>query len=513
MTSEKFTVQNLLMLPVLQNAKLLSGAKGIGNEIYYVDILEVPELSGWVRPNEFLLTTGYSFQDNPVAICNLLDEMKRGGGAAIGIKTKRFLGEIPSIAIEKSNEYGVPLIEIPAEIPYIDITHSVMEQILNKQVVWLREVQDINSQFMNLVLHRRISELVVMIGQLLNCEVAVVNQNGEIESKTPGFTPQTVLYSQRIQVGEKVRGELALSRKVTSEDRFAKICLDQAVMVLALEFSAKDSVKRARERAREDFFIELLAGTSTFEDITLYRAKQLGFPTTKSQFIISIQAERSSGGILSNQDRGQVQDTIVKELKKTGHFPTITGVGEQIVAVCSAKQKDPVLQRKEAVEIASSLHQYLYEKYGVRFFFGIGQPREHLTQLHKSYIEAKKALENGQKVSSSKYVFDFSDIYVEDLLLDLKNHPSLNALYELYLLPIQTYDKKNGSQLLQTLDAYVRHGSNTKKVAEELFVHRNSVNYRLERIQDILQVDINDPEVMFRLDLTLRAWKLKVVGS
>ncbi|WP_126428621.1 PucR family transcriptional regulator [Brevibacillus marinus] len=514
MTSEKFTVERLLKLPVLKNAKLLSGAQGIDNEIYYVDIMEVPEFSGWVRPNEFLLTTGYSFQENPFAISNLLDEMKRVGGAAIGIKTKRFLGEIPQIAIEKSEEYGVPLIDIPPEVPYIDITHSVIEQILNHQAVLLREVQEINSQFMHLVVNRRIFELVVMIGQLLNCEVAVVNQNGEIESSTPGFKPEAVLYSRRIQVGDQLRGELVLTRAVSSEDRFARICLEQAVMVLALEFSAKDSVTRARERAREDFFIELLSGTPIFEDIAQYRAKQLGFPTSKCQYIITFQAVgRRVGEDLFDRDRGQIHDLVVKELKKKGGFSANAFVGQHVVVICSTSETDLVSQRKEAVEAVHSLRQYLYEKHKVRFFFGIGLPREHLTELRGSYVEAKKALEYGRKVSRDECVFHYSDMYVEDLLMGLNHHPSLRALYEMYLLPVQDYDRKNGSQLFQTLDAYVRHGGNTKKVAEELFVHRNSVNYRVERMKDILQAEIHDPKVLLRLDLALRAYKLELVGK
>ncbi|MNY77124.1 Purine catabolism regulatory protein [compost metagenome] len=57
----------------------------------------------------------------------------------------------------------------------------------------------------------------------------------------------------------------------------------------------------------------------------------------------------------------------------------------------------------------------------------------------------------------------------------------------------------------------MRVGSNTKRVAEELFVHRNSVLYRLERINEILHIDLNDAEIRLRLNLALRFWKMKSV--
>jgi purine catabolism regulator len=304
-------------------------------------------------------------------------------------------------------------------------------------------------------------------------------------------------------VADKVRGYLAITRKVTAEDRFAKMCLDQALMVLALEFSMKDSVKRIREQAREEFFIQLLAGTLAMEDIAQYRAKQIGFPTGKPQYILALQAGKNEAGKMALQ-----------ELKKNHPSISMAGhVGDLVVAACSTSQTDLVSQRNEAVELANSICEQIQNRHNLQIVMGIGYPRERLSNLHESYAEAKKALDTGQKVSGFGRVIHYSDIYVEEMLLDLVDHPALNALYQIYLSPVQTYDQKNGTDLLQTLELYVRFGGNTKKVANQLFIHRNSVNYRLERIKEILGTDLNDPETRLKLDLAVRAWKLKVIGS
>lgn len=106
---------------------------------------------------------------NRPCCADLLDEMHRVGGAAVGIKTKRFIQEMPQEALDKSNQYGIPLFDIPLEITFIDMTHTVIDQILNRHAFLLREVRQVNQQFTNLVLNRRTTELVVLIGHLLGC--------------------------------------------------------------------------------------------------------------------------------------------------------------------------------------------------------------------------------------------------------------------------------------------------------------------------------------------------------
>lgn len=89
----------------------------------------------------------------------------------------------------------------------------------------------------------------------------------------------------------------------------------------------------------------------------------------------------------------------------------------------------------------------------------------------------------------------------------------LNALTSMLIEPIVVYDKEYGTELLATLSAFLRTGGNTKRVAEELFIHRNSVLYRLDRVSEIIQNDLNDPEVRFRLDVAMRVWKTKDIHS
>jgi purine catabolism regulator len=109
-------------------------------------------------------------------------------------------------------------------------------------------------------------------------------------------------------------------------------------------------------------------------------------------------------------------------------------------------------------------------------------------------------------------VVHIHDVLIEQLLMDSADHPVLAVLTQTFITPLEVYDKEYGTNLLVTLEAFLRERNNTKRVAEELSIHRNSVLYRLEWISEILKIDMNDAEVRLRLDLAIRFWKMKNVN-
>ena len=65
------------------------------------------------------------------------------------------------------------------------------------------------------------------------------------------------------------------------------------------------------------------------------------------------------------------------------------------------------------------------------------------------------------------------------------------------------YDRQYGTNLMQTLRTYLKKGSNASACASALGVHRNTINYRINMIEDLLGYSINDPETLLRLGFSL----------
>lgn len=73
--------------------------------------------------------------------------------------------------------------------------------------------------------------------------------------------------------------------------------------------------------------------------------------------------------------------------------------------------------------------------------------------------------------------------------------PAASNVCRRLLLPLARADEERGSRLLETLRAYYACGASVAKTAECLFLHRNSVRYRLDRVRALLGADIDHPEV------------------
>lgn len=67
-----FTVADMLKLPIFAGYEIAAGKKGAGKRVRFIDFIEIPDPSGWCRPDTFSFTTGYAFRNNPEQICSII---------------------------------------------------------------------------------------------------------------------------------------------------------------------------------------------------------------------------------------------------------------------------------------------------------------------------------------------------------------------------------------------------------------------------------------------------------
>ena len=89
----------------------------------------------------------------------------------------------------------------------------------------------------------------------------------------------------------------------------------------------------------------------------------------------------------------------------------------------------------------------------------------------------------------------------------LKNDNIMDRIIEEQIGSLQTYDRANDTQLMKTLDIYLQEDCNIARTTERLYVHRNTVKYRIKRIQELLGRDLHDINVKFNLQLAFKIRK------
>ena len=131
-------------------------------------------------------------------------------------------------------------------------------------------------------------------------------------------------------------------------------------------------------------------------------------------------------------------------------------------------------------------------------------------QLDRGYQEALVALKVTRKLNGPGTLLHFNDVGSYRLLLDIweRDPEQVRALYEESIGPVDRYDEANGTQLTHTLVTFFANNESLTKTASELYAHRHTVRYRLEKIADVSGLSVFQTEHKERLGLGLKARSL-----
>lgn len=124
--------------------------------------------------------------------------------------------------------------------------------------------------------------------------------------------------------------------------------------------------------------------------------------------------------------------------------------------------------------------------------------------LRRQYVQAKTALDVGSRKKPYLWIHYFSQVAMTYILEQAtKRLPGTMICYE-GLLELKKHDEENQTQYMETLRVYLEQHLSATQAARELFIHRSTFLYRLDRIREILQSDLDDPEEIFYLELSFR---------
>lgn len=128
------------------------------------------------------------------------------------------------------------------------------------------------------------------------------------------------------------------------------------------------------------------------------------------------------------------------------------------------------------------------------FKMGVSSEFRDFLLIPQGYMQAVSALRLGKKSQSMIWCYRFDDYLLEYMLSRISHQISPELLVSSRLAALQDYDHKNNTELCRTLKVYLEHERNSLQTAKVLFIHRSSLTYRLERIQKITRIDLDNPK-------------------
>lgn len=135
---------------------------------------------------------------------------------------------------------------------------------------------------------------------------------------------------------------------------------------------------------------------------------------------------------------------------------------------------------------------------------GVSNPFKRLDAVHVFIDEANEALEMGKQTKSDMNIYLFEDVCELSVAKSLINSSGRSPEMYLYppLMELIDYDKENGTALVETLREYLQNSKNPKEVYEKLYIHKNTLYYRLDKIKQIMGVNYEHADVQMRINLT-----------
>jgi PucR family transcriptional regulator, proline-responsive transcriptional activator len=133
---------------------------------------------------------------------------------------------------------------------------------------------------------------------------------------------------------------------------------------------------------------------------------------------------------------------------------------------------------------------------------GISNSFKNIEYFAHYYTQAHAALELGQKLNSEQLVYNYCNYQIFDLFSETKNPDNLGRFCHPALALLRQSDRENHAELYKTLCLYIENGCSIKLTSEVLFIHRNSLVYRLNRIVELCHLDFTNTNTLFLLRLS-----------
>ncbi|MEK5447053.1 PucR family transcriptional regulator [Paenibacillus sp. FSL R7-0331] len=500
MKTRGITLRELMQLSVLGKARVVSGEQGLDRVVRFVDIMEVPDLKGWISEGVMLLTTAYSIRHDPSLLAELIYTLDNLGAAALAIKPARFLKEIPQSAIDASNDCGLPIVEIPPEIPYTDITQPVTELLLGRQAMLLRRAEEVYRTLTTMVLENSgIQAVTDNVAEFLKAPVALVDPERRIIVTSPAdydWQQETVPLNWSIHVDRRTVAKLLVDKERL--DDMEEVGIEQARLVFALELMRRKVAEDTEFRLRGNFIDELLTPPLPSRHEVERRARQLGMNPEHKWEVAVIEGETAPS-------EETVNNLLDREAKKRGVTPHAEYRSSRAVLFLPTPEGRKLSAAEDIQESWSkTLEGWLLDKSNglSNYRTGVGTP-EYLWDIYTSYNEARKALSVSRRLGQGPgSVTRYEEMEVYHLLEGLSG-PGFEHLFERKLGKLLQYDQEHDSNMLLTFYHYLECRGSLIDTANSLYIHRNSVKYRLERIRDITGFDLNDPREQFVCHLCL----------
>ncbi|MBH8597990.1 PucR family transcriptional regulator ligand-binding domain-containing protein [Thermoactinomyces sp. CICC 10521] len=537
------TVRDVLNRPVFKNAEVIAGKKGLNRRIRWVHILEVSEFGSLINGEEMILSTGITFQSSAASPASYLKRLIDQNASCLCLEFGYYFHSVPPDLIEIADRHDFPLIIFREEIRFVDITQDLHSIIINRHYHMLQNLEALSREFHRLtlkpngtynILHmlyektkspiiflpvkgkpllvpeknsREQEELFCFLRERLNMN----GGPGEPESRPRRFSfREKKILVQPVKAMGQIWAHIGMICN-REPHRYDDLILDWSSLAIAQDLLRKRYIEERRLHFEHVWVDDLLQRRIEEEQLHSH----LGMEYNKLKGLNSIVCLIEFGLSQEPEPLWDLHEFIrydfslmTRSVFEQYHFRVFITMNNGLITVIAFDLRPDKPWKTRLQQAVKQIQKAdLDRKQDLQLNIGVGRPYPGFTGVHHSYKEANQVLMLNSEHRAG-FLFH-EELGIFQLLLNLKDSENvLPAFVERYLGPLIAYDRDKGSDLLHTLKVYLDYDCSKKLAAEHLFIARQSLYYRLEKIKELLGEDVMSPENKLVLNVALRACKL-----
>ncbi len=553
-----YTIRDLLESGSLSGIRLVAGSDKIENEIGNVNTIDNPDSYDWLKAGDFLLTTGYLYKDHPELLNQLLERLAKINCAGVGFKVLRYFDSIPAAALSKADQLGVPIIEIPLKYSLSDVANEINNSLRIREETQLTEYLRIHNSFNECslsgggvygiisTLYSFVKNPVVLVDSrwrsLAYCDPDGRLSELQLKSQQASFPPEFLKSLPNKIIGntkiitrafpdensslitrialleddQSVYGYVILFETEHKTSYLDFIALESATIPLVLERVKAKQLNEVKHQLRQDFFDDLLQGK--IESVNAVSSlAEIHHMDVRNTYLCMVLKFSDCEARLGNSEDFRnnylhFKQSIISQIDEIGARCSLNIVSihrsNLIISFVQIPDSQKDVQIKEFLgDFPQRISEQIKDMADYKFALGIGTPISDYLNIRKSYIQANEAIQYLNSSSGSDICY-YEDCIVDQLIDSVCDRQVLESFSRLSLGKLLDYDKSHGTNLLETLEVYFECNGNVSTAAKKLFLHRNSLIYRIDKIKEILNSDLKDSTVLLTLQVGLRVIKI-----
>lgn len=530
----------VLALPRFSDLQLLSSHSNLTQPLESVEITETPDVADFIPKNVMILTTAMIYKDDQEKLKPFIDSLKQAECTALGIKVGRFLDEISPEIVAYASAVDLPLIKIPSTQPLGGLLHEIVGYLRDSKTEQMSAAFDIQKRFSTLLMQDvDATRFIAEFAKILNAPIILLSPWQQVIAHSNYFYGNQKSAEFFIeQLSKDHFQQLAQEKKIfrLQDERqeniqvagfpirvndyfpyyllvlspeqipypISEFAIDQAILVLTFMLFKNQKIAESFEHLKTDFLDRLLdthqEALSKHQNwLELWKNYRLiNSDYYQLAIVYGVTKPENETHIRYQQAEGQLIFQWLKE-----QLPEIL----PDVALFKLKNQNKSIlifqsKKNDHLMILQNLAERLQQALPITIRFAFGNAYENLEDLPNSYIEASSTLEASLHAQKPATVQLFHPKGLAGLFEKIGTE-DVEYFCQQQLKELAYPTEPTLQELRKTLKVFLDFNCEITKTANALYLHRNTIKYRMNQCEKLLGTSIQEPETSLLLRVAL----------